>query len=253
MAAVSTRGILVIVVAMSASSGIRAEELGESAKPRVHLSPQSVFDAYRDVCNKRAWRAAYACMTPKAKVFAVYESWYACLLSDRDPKVVAILDRFELKSDTIDEDYARRYQKKYGIDPRTPIATAGHGSEKVATVIIGPKGELTPGETVAPKPLPPLDQELFAQAVYAETKDGAGFYEAVQRVMNREDSERIERIDGVRVQGDTATGRVTLSTFITMISSKPGGLTTTTKTPTSRVQEFQFRKSGGTWLLDANH
>ena len=185
--------------------------------PKRFSSPEAAFDAYREARRKQAWRKCFSCLTPDCQNDAVFETFFGCAMRDSEESRAIVKKYVDLAA--VGSDYERKYKEKHGVDLRK--LTSRHGTD---------------AKSVRPK----QDRDLMQDALAANVKDKAGFYDAAGKLFAKKKPDaRLGKLEQVVIRGDTATGRAPLIRLPSEKAEK------------SRCKTFKFRKINGGWLLDS--
>lgn len=231
----------------------------EATPPLGYKSPVAVYSAYRNAREKGDWRTVFFCMTPRSRDGEVFPAYDGCLFRQHDPKVRAVMKKYGVEVDKVMKRYVEEYKKKHGVALPTE-EIAGRDVEKPKTDKPTVSGALAASaDSVAPVPngppppsLPPVDNDILRKLVLQMVTDKAGFYaEAMETYLphgRQSDSllPEYSNLEELRVSGDEATGRVTMTTF--MLRGAPGEPERREKSLVIRGQAL-FRRLDGRWFL----
>ncbi len=199
---------------------------GDGSSKDSYSSPKTVFNAYREASAKRDRRKLFACYTPRVQDFIVCNSYFVCV--ERNSKEdIAALNKY-VDEARIKQEYEKKYEAKHGVDLGKLLKEHGNDPNFVP---------------------PPRDDQLWVDAVVANVKNKLEFVEAVAKVTERKPVPRRGDLEGLVIQGDTATGHAK-ETLLPDVEAgetplKPG------ESPAVYDRPFKFRRINGGWLIDS--
>jgi len=186
--------------------------------PNRYPSPKAVFDAFREARTKEQMGKIFFLVTPEVQDGMVFESFFECAALHSEEASAVAAKYVDLA--TLDQDHAKQYKTKHGIDPDK--ATASQKDD--------------------PASAPPDDDQLWQDVVVEHVKDKVGFVVAVSK-LSKDPIEPLGDLESLAIDGDTATGTAK-QTFVPGPGESPPAVDKIDK-------EFRFRKINGGWLLDS--
>jgi len=238
--------------ALAISICLEAAATEKDPKAPVYQTPNAVFDAYRQTGRDGDWESHYRLHTRDAQRDLVFESHFFCGMAGRDRRKA--VEAVQRKSGCSELEFGKRffeqYKRKHGhadvIDKFLAKAIPYWEAVDKATMnadddepvrVKPPKGD--PGMDSLPD-----DKELARETLYEVTRDKVGFYAGVTAIASEgRNPSIIADLRDLVIDGDTATGRATITTV-----PGPGE---SPKNGRAFDRTYRFRRVNGGWLIDS--
>lgn len=242
MSRVPSAGFIALLLPIFLSAGACSADDG---LPKLYPSPKAVFDAYREACARRDWRACFPLLSREGQDDAVFEAYFSLMMDPQDEQSYAVLKRYGVDETTLTRDLKREYKAKHGVEPADDKALLDFLEKeyKAKHGVDAPESRDTWS-----RELDLWYRDIWTDVLWRHIKDKAGFYAAaVNLALEKYPDPPLGDLEQVAVQNDTATGRVAFPSF--HYETPPGKKTR--KVEDTIYKTFYFRKVNRGWLLDS--